>query len=154
MRFNSAEEKLRALAAANATMQGFFGAPTVPDSFRWFATQLQPGASARGTCMRVTRPSAGYTQVQEGQLNTEKVMLQFDILDKSQTRSRQGVNALYTFIQSVDLMSDAQFTSPATTPTQFPNYQLSQRGPLIEFDASLQLWVWSATWRIFNNLLV
>ena len=150
MPFNSAEEKLRYLAQGYAPLAAFLAG----NPFRWFMTQQQPGYSTQGTVVRVRRPGAVYTQVQEGQLCTEQVRLQFDCIDQSETVARQCLNALYGFIQQVDLMSDAQFRSPPVTPTQFPNYQLSQRGPTIEYDASLQLWVWSADWRVFNNLLI
>jgi len=149
--YYSAEEKIRALAMQDSTLQGFLQTGGI---FRWFATQLPAGYASMGSCVRVTRPGAVYTQVQEGVLALEQVRLQFDCLDQSQTTARQLLNALNQFLLTVDLMSGDQFTSPATVPTQFPNFQLLQRGPIPEFVASLQLWVWTTDWRLMNNTLI
>ena len=149
--YYSAEEKLRTLAQANVTLQSFLLSGGI---FRWFATQLQPGYASAGSCVRVTRPSAVYTYQQQGPLSLDQVRLQFDCIDQSQTTARQLMLAVKDFLGTVDLMSDAQFTSPPTTPTQFPNYELSERGPLVEYQASLQLWVWAMDWRIFNDTLI
>ncbi len=147
MSLNSAEAKLRTLAAADTTMQSFFGSAP----FRWFHIQMPQGYITKGSCIRVRRVSAVYTYAQEGITEIEQVRMQLDCLNEDQDAARNALNAVNNFIATVDLMSNAQFASPPTTPTQFPNYRLSERSG-IEFQVERQIYVWSADWRIWNNL--
>jgi hypothetical protein len=48
-------------------------------------------------------------------------------------------------------MSSAQFASPPSTPTQFANFLLSQRSG-IEYQVEVEIFSWSADWRIWNNM--
>lgn len=149
MSLNSAEAKLRTLASADPTMVADFGS----GPFRWFQIQLPQGYISKGTCVRVRRVSAIYLYAQEGITQAEQVRLQFDVLDKSQDRARQVLNDLCSFVAGVDLMSDAQFTSPPSMPTQFANFLLSQRSG-IEYQVEVEIFSWSADFRIWNNLNV
>jgi len=147
MSLNSAEAKLRMLASADPTMIADFGS----GPFRWFQIQAPQGYIAKGSCVRVRRVSAIYLYAQEGITQAEQVRLQFDVLDKSQDRARDVLNDLCSFIAGVDLMSSAQFTSPPSAPTQFANFLLSQRSG-IEYQIEVEIFSWSADWRIWNNM--
>jgi hypothetical protein len=149
MSLNSAEAKLRTLASADPTMVADFGS----GPFRWFQIQLPQGYISKGTCVRVRRVSAIYLYAQEGITQAEQVRLQFDVLDKSQDRARQVLNDLCSFVAGVDLMSDAQFTSPPSMPTQFANFLLSQRSG-IEYQVEVEIFSWSADWRIWNDTTI
>ena len=147
MSLNSAEAKLRMLASADPTMIADFGS----GPFRWFQIQAPQGYIAKGSCVRVRRVSAIYLYAQEGITQAEQVRLQFDVLDKSQDRARDVLNDLCSFIAGVDLMSSAQFASPPSTPTQLANFLLSQRSG-IEYQVEVEIFSWSADWRIWNNM--
>ncbi len=143
---NSAEAKLRTLASVDPTMVTDFGS----GPFRWFQIQIPQGYIGKGPCVRVRRVSAVYLYVQEGITQAEQVRLQFDVLDKSQDRAKDVLNDLCSFLAGVDLMSSVQFTSPPSTPTQFANFLLSQRSG-IEYQVEVEIFSWSADWRIWNN---
>ena len=143
---NSAEAKLRTLASADATMVADFGS----GPFRWFQVQIPQGYVGKGSCVRVRRVSAVYLYAQEGITQAEQVRLQFDVLDKSQDRARDVLNDLCSFLADVDLMGSAQFASPPSTPTQFANFLLSQRSG-IEYQVEVEIFSWSADFRIWNN---
>ena len=143
---NSAEAKLRTLASADATMVADFGS----GPFRWFQVQIPQGYIGKGSCVRVRRVSAVYLYAQEGITQAEQVRLQFDVLDKSQDRARDVLNDLCSFLAGVDLMGSAQFASPPSTPTQFANVLLSQRSG-IEYQVEVEIFSWSADFRIWNN---
>ena len=143
---NSAEAKLRTLASADATMVADFGS----GPFRWFQVQIPQGYIGKGSCVRVRRVSAVYLYAQEGITQAEQVRLQFDVLDKSQDRARDVLNDLCSFLADVDLMGSAQFASPPSTPTQFANFLLSQRSG-IEYQVEVEIFSWSADFRIWNN---
>ena len=149
MSLNSAEAKIRTLAAADATMQSFFGA----GPFRFFFVREPQGYIDQGTVCRMRRVSAVYEYAQQGIVCIEQVRLQFDVLDTSQEVARNALLALNNFLGTVDLMSDKQFTSPPSVPTQFANYMLAQRSA-IEVQIKAQIYVWSADWRCFNNTLI
>ena len=138
---NSAEAKLRTLASADATMVADFGS----GPFRWFQVQIPQGYIGKGSCVRVRRVSAVYLYAQEGITQAEQVRLQFDVLDKSQDRARDVLNDLCSFLAGVDLMG-----SPPSTPTQFANFLLSQRSG-IEYQVEVEIFSWSADFRIWNN---
>lgn len=150
MGYNSALEKIRALAAADAGLQAYLG--TGP--FRWFAWQLQPGYPAQGACVRAAQISAVYGYAQDGQLCIEQARIQFDCYDQNEATCRELLLTLKLFLQGLNLMTDEQFQSPPVTPSRYPNYELSESGPVPEIQQSLQLWVWTTDWRIFNNTLI
>jgi len=145
---NSAEAKLRVLASGDATLQTFFGVAP----FRWFLVREQPGYIDKGTCIRVRRVSAVYTYAQDGILANENVRIQFDVLDMDQERARNALTALEQWLTTVDLMSGAQFASPPSTPPQFPIFRLSERCTVEVQIKQQQVWIWSADYRIMNNL--
>ena len=147
MSLNSAEAKLRMLASVDPTMVADFGS----GPFRWFQIQVPQGYIGKGSCVRVRRVSSIYLYAQEGITQAEQVRLQFDVLDKSQDRARDVLSDLCSFIAGVDLMSSAQFASPPSTPTQFANFLLSQRSG-IEYQVEVEIFSWSADWRIWNNM--
>jgi hypothetical protein len=146
----TAEQKLRLLASADATLQEYLGVPPV---FRWFHLQEEQGAIESGVCLRVRRVSAIYLYAQEGILATEQVRLQFDFLDKSPEAAANAMLAFNAFMGTVDLMSNAQFLSPPTTPRQSPNFLLNTR-PGLEFRTERQIYVWTCDWRVWNDTTI
>jgi len=147
MSLNSAEAKIRTLAQADSTMQSFFGVAP----FRWFQVREPQGYISQGTCIRVRRVSAVYDYVQNGILQIEQVRLQFDVLDLSQETARNALTAVERFLRSVDLMNSNQFNSPPTAGACFANYLLSERAG-VEPQIKQQVYIWSADYRIFNNI--
>ena len=147
---NTAEQKLRLLASADATLQEYLGAPP---AFRWFHLQEEQGAIEQGTCVRVRRVSAVYLYAQEAIVSAEQVRLQFDFLDKSPETAANAMLAFNAFMATVDLMSDAQFLSPSTTPRQHPNFLLNTR-PGLEFRTERQIYVWTVDWRCWNDTTI
>ena len=149
MTSEAAEVKIRMLAAANATLAAMLG--TSP--FRWFDVQSAQGYEQQGTLCRYRRVSAVYMYAQEGLTQLEQVRFQFDFVAQTPSDSWNAMQAFIEFMAGVDLMSDAQFKSPPTTPTQSPNYLLSTRQS-IEYRPERELYIWSCDWRVFNNLNV
>jgi hypothetical protein len=145
----SCEAKMRMLAASDASLQAFFGTP--PAVFRWFDRQLPPGYIDKGTCMRVRRVSTQSQYVQEGPIAMEMIRFQFDAIDFSPETARAAARALEDWFGTVDFMSDAQFTSPSTTPNQFPNFQINQRSSIEQPLTGAVYYVESQDFRVFNN---
>jgi len=141
MSLNSAEAKIRTLASANPAMQSFFGA----GPFRFFFVREPQGYIEQGTVCRVRRVSAVYTYVQNGRLCFEQARIQFDVLDQSQETARDALTALEAFLGTVDLMN--------VTPGQYANFLLSERSA-IEVQIKQQIYVWSADYRIWNNMSI
>ena len=149
MSLNSTEAKIRTLASANPAMQSFFGA----GPFRFFFVREPQGYIEQGTVCRVRRVSAVYTYVQNGRLCFEQARIQFDVLDQSQETARDALTALEAFLGTVDLMNSNQFNSPPTSGGQFANFLLSERSA-IEVQIKQQIYVWSADYRIWNNMSI
>lgn len=147
MALNTILEKLRLLAQQDAGVAAFLGS----GPFRWFATQLQPGYAKVGPCVTATFVSAAYIYGQQGQVSIEQARIQFDCISQDETTAAQLLGAVNNFVQNVDLMTPNEFTSPPSSGTVFANFKLLQRGPSPLVAQSLQLWVWTADWRIWNN---
>jgi hypothetical protein len=149
MSLNSAEAKIRTLAAANATMQTIFGA----GPFRWFFVREPQGYIEQGTVCRVRRVGAVYTYAQNGRFCFEQARIQFDVLDQSQETARDALTSLEAFLGTVDLMNPNQFNSPPTSGAQFANFILSERST-IEVQIKQQIYAWSVDYRIWNNMSI
>ena len=143
----SAEEKLYMLASQSPTLQADLG--TAP--FRWFDRQLTPGALQPSTppnnigasCVRAIRVSTMRRYIQgNGAANTNLSLLstprfQIDVLDFYAEIARQVAADVVNFLATISLASTAQFSSPATTPPNFPNFLISQRARM-DFQLSKQ----------------
>lgn len=122
------EAKIRTLAAANTTLQAFFGTPI----FRWFDRQLPPGYIDQGTCVRILRVSTA-RQYSHGTSTRRTVSrlaqprFQIDVLDMDPERASSAATAIADWLAEVDFSSNAQFDSPPTSPTRHPNFVLNQR---------------------------
>lgn len=127
------EAKIRYLAGADATLQGFFGT----NPFRWFHLQLPPGYLQKipGTCATVQQISTGFLFAQEGRVNLNKPRFQVVVRDANADVVDQAAAAIVEWLSTVDFASNAQFTSPPTTPRQFPNFVRNMRPGL---DAALK----------------
>ena len=142
-----AETKLRMLASGDANLQAIFGTPV----FRWsMFGQLQQGYIQKGTCARVRRISTQPFYAQDGQLSMEKIRFQFDIMDYDSAKTFTAAAAVGHWFRGVDLMSDAQFSSPTTTPRQFPNFRMNQRSG-IEAGPEQQIYLQIVDWMVFND---
>lgn len=129
------EIKLRTLAAANATLQGFFGS----SPFRWFDIQVPQGQLAAGTCARLQRVStarlyahrslnpSGSQSASSPLLNLSFPRFQLDIIDQDTEAARQAAIAVINWLGGISLAQDNWLNSPPTTPPQFPCFLLNQR---------------------------
>jgi hypothetical protein len=145
MSYVTAEVKLRTLAAADATLQGFFG--TGP--FRWFDVQEAPKYIEQGPCVRVMRVSTVRDYLQGGISQLSCPRFQIDVLDYSAENSRQAAQAIIDWLSRISLAENNQFASPQTTPPQFPNFLLNQRSGM-EPQTKLPVFVTMLDVRLFN----
>lgn len=125
----SPEAKLRTLAQQDVVLQSFF---FTANQIRWFDRQLQPKYINAGSCVRVTRISTirlySHETAQRSQQNELAwVRFQIDVLDLDAERARQAANAVTDWLATISLASNAQFSSPVTSPTGYPNQVLGQR---------------------------
>ena len=143
------EAKLRTLAAADPTLAGIFGSGS-PLVFRWFDTQLTQQAVETGICAVALRVSTRLIYVQEGLLTLTQPRVQIDVVDLIDPEAcRAAAAAIIAWLRTVDFASNAQFGSIATTPTQYPNFVLNQRGGMY-FQVQPPAYVQSLDLRIFN----
>jgi hypothetical protein len=119
----TAESKIRLLASADATLQGFFGS----GPFRWFDRQLPPGYINKGTCARIRRISTIFLYEQAGLNRLNQPRFQLDVLDQDPDVVDNAVAAIIAWLGTVCFATEDQFTSPPTTPRQYPNFVLSIR---------------------------
>lgn len=148
----TAEAKMRTLAAADATLQGFLGS----GPFRWFDKQLQPKYIDAGTCVRVRRVStliehAKETRTARSISRLERPLFQIDVLDIDSERARSAAKAIKDWFSTVDFSSDSQFASPPTTPTRHPNFVLNQRAGMEYAVSPTPVHVETLDVRIFND---
>ena len=126
----TAEAKLRTLAQQDTTLQSFF---FTDGQVRWFDLQLQPKYLKLGkTCARVKRVSTprSYcheTKTQRSQSRLAQPRFQIDVLDYDSERAREAAAAIVDWLATVDFSSNAQFSSPSTSPKRHPNQVLNQR---------------------------
>ena len=143
--------KMRTLAAADTTLQGYLYNP-MNNTFRWFDTQLPQGYINQGTCVTVRQVSNVQTNVQEGRIALDQVRVQIDIRNLNSMQAKTVASAIDTWLGTVSFASDAQFLSPPTTPPNCPNFKLMQRSSQ-DFNVTPQpAWVETLDYRIFNNL--
>jgi hypothetical protein len=131
----TAEAKMRLLAQQSTELQVYFG-DTSSALFRWFDRQLLPGYIERGTCARVLRVSTRLMYVHETEdrrsaCRMEQPLFQIDVLDFSAERARSAAAAIEDWLATADFSSDAQFTSPVTSPTRHPNQVVNHRAGMI-----------------------
>ena len=149
----SAEAKIRTLAQQDPILQSFFGEPN--GIFRMFDRQLTPGYLKLGkSCVRVLRVStlllqSHETTAQRSANRMQQPRFQFDVIDFEAERARAGAAAIADWLARVDFSTDAQFGSPATTPTRHPNYVLGQRAGM-EFTTQPPAYIETLDIRIVN----
>lgn len=122
----TAEAKLRYLASADATLQGFFGT----NPFRWWHEQLPPGYVMKptgATCATVQQIDTMFLYAQEGRVDLNKPRFQITVRDPNADVVDQAAAAIVNWLGTIDLASDAQFNSPPTTPPQTPTFVLDVR---------------------------
>lgn len=144
------EAKLRLLASTDDTLIAIFG--TGP--FRWNMDGfMEPGYLSKGTCARIRRVSTASAYAQEAPVALEKIRFQFDFMDVDPKKPFVAASAVATWFQtSVNLMSNASFTSPpGVLPRQRPNYSLNQRTGPLENHSNLRVFIQTVDWLVFNN---
>lgn len=117
----TAEAKLKVLAGADATLQSFFGS----NPFRWFHLQLPPGYVMRpsgATCATVQQLGTGFLHAQEARADLNRPRFQIVVRDPNADVVDRAAAAIINWLGTVCFTSDADFTSPPTTPRQFPNF--------------------------------
>lgn len=148
VRLTPCENKMFSLAQQSAALRAFLAGPTI---FRWFDRQITQGQIQVGPCVSLLRVSALYQYAQPGLLATEAILFQIDCLSLTDPEvAKQLAFAVSQWLGTVSFMSNAQFTSPPTTPPNFPNFKISQRSGLKEV-LGTPVWVESLDYRIWNN---
>ena len=144
----TASTKLRTMAAADATLQGFFG--TSP--FRWDYIQLVPSARPDSNGQFPCR--ARYRQVsqvpiytQEGQNRLNEVRFQIDVLCSDVTVADAATAAIAAWIGTVS------FCDLTLTPGQYPNFVMNVR-PGLEVQLKPPVPVNSLDVKVFNLDLI
>jgi hypothetical protein len=134
MAFTSAEEKLRYLAAQYPALQARLG--THISTFRWYdrvLVQKVVGEIAGGQeAVRVTRVSTLRGMNQGGIMNLSAPRLQIDALSKNSEDARSLANDIITFLGTISLCTDSEFSSPVTAPNQNPQFLLNQSAGILQ----------------------
>lgn len=151
-------EKIRTLAAANATMQSRFGV----NPFRWSKFPLtqgyipkKPGDLAPGggtSSVRYRLISAISDYAMEGPSVLEKCRLQLDIMDLSPETCDRAAFDVEAFLGTINCVSGQQFGSPATTPQNSPVF-LSNRREGEDVQPGAIVYVVSIDVQLWNNTL-
>lgn len=141
----TAEAKLRALASASAALQAYFGTAL----FRWFDRQLPQGYIKSGPCVRLMRVSTVRTYAQTGLQNLSQPRVQIDVMDYDPENCRAAAKAVIDWLGTVDFSTDAEFSSPPTTPGNHPNFILNQRAGM-DFQLQPPVYVESIDVRLYN----
>ena len=144
-------EKIRLLAMADATLRGYLY-NSVNGTFRWFDTQLQLGYIMQGTCVTARQVSTVPMYAQGGRLATDQPRVQIDVRDLDSTKAKKVAAAIDDWLGTVSFMSDAQFTSPPTTPPNFACFKLNQRSSEDFAVQPIPAWIETLEYRIFSNL--
>jgi hypothetical protein len=148
----TAEARIRTLAQQDAVLQSFF---FTDGQVRWFDRQMAPGYLKLGkSCVRVLRVStlllhSHETKVQRSANRMQQPRFQIDVIDFDAERARAGAAAIADWLATADFSTDAQFSSPVTTPTRHANYCLNQRSGM-EVTTQPPAYIESLDVRIFN----
>lgn len=115
---STAEVKLRTLAAANTTLQGYLG--TAP--FRWWDTQHNQGSTLPGVTVRRVSTAIDYRMTVPGNnINTPR--FQIDIRDQDIEHGRAIGSAIIAFLSTLNLA----VTGGTVTGRQAPSFVLNIR---------------------------
>lgn len=154
MSYQSAELKLRTLAAANATLAAAltFTVQGGASVFCWFDRQLAQGdlgAKADGRCcVTVQRVSTMPRQLQGNQggpvQNISQPRFQVNVVSYNAEQARQVARLVSNFMMSVSLLANS------SNPSQNPNFLLNERAgmlPQLQPPAYTEI----QDWRVWNN---
>jgi hypothetical protein len=158
MSFQSAELKLRNLAQANAALIADLTWPNTAGNplFMWMDTQLVQGDIGKrsdGKCVVYAhRISEARQAANMGQPNTPltAIRMQVDIASYDAEQARSVANDMVAFMNSISLCSDGYYKSPATGPSQNPNFLLNTRQGLMP-QLSPPPFVVTQDWRIWSR---
>jgi hypothetical protein len=160
----SPEMKLYTLAALYAPLVALLTAtsppyPTSVPAFRWAEKQVTqdwfppssvvPPNEAVGA-VSVLRVSGLITYIQGGIIPTEQPRFQIECRHPYAETARQIAQVVKNFLGTIDLVTTDNFNSPPTTPQQFPNFVLNERGSM-DFQLSPPVHVEILDVRLFNR---
>ncbi len=135
---STAEVKLRTLAAANTTLQGYLG--TAP--FRWWDTQHNQGSTLPGVTVRRVSTAIDYRMTPPGNnINTPR--FQIDIRDPDIEEGRAIGKAIIAFLNTLDLavaggtITGKQAPSFVLNIRQGMDYNLTPPVPTLSLDVRL-----------------
>lgn len=158
MSYQSAELKLRNLAALNAQLIADLTWPNTAgnETFMWMDTQLVQGDIGKrsdGKCVVYAhRVSEARQAANMGQPNTPltAIRMQLDIASYNAEQARSVANDIVAFMNSISLCSDGYYQSPVTGPNQNPNFLLNSRQGLLP-QLNPPPFVITQDWRIWNR---
>ncbi len=138
----TAEVKLRTLAAANPTLQGYLGTP--PAVFRWWDTQHNQGSTLPGVTVRRVSTAIDYRMTPPGNnINTPR--FQIDVRDTDPEHGRSVAAAIIAFLSTLNLA----VTGGTVTGKQAPSFVLNIRDGL-DYNLTPPVWTQSLDVRLYN----
>jgi hypothetical protein len=137
--YKSAELKLRDLAAQNAALIADLTWPNTIGNpiFQWFDRQVVQGDLGKPSdgryCVTVQRVSSLPRVSNQGTPNTPLAQprFQINIVGYNSETLRKIANDLVAFFNSISLAWNGYYQSPATGPSQNPNFLLNERSSML-----------------------
>ena len=156
--FQSAELKLRNLAAQNAALIADLTWPNTKGDpiFMWMDRQVVQGdlgkPSDKRYCVTVQRVSSLPRVRNQGTPNTalSQPRLQINIVGYNAETLRSIGNDIVAFMNSISLAWDGYYQSPVTGPSQNPCFLLNERGGMLP-QLQPPAYVWTQDWRVYNR---
>ena len=158
MIFQSAELKLRNLAAQNAQLVADLTWPNTKGDplFQWFDRQVVQGDLGKPSdgryCVTVQRISSGPRVSNMGSPNTplSQPRFQINIVGYNSETIRSIANDIVLFMNSISLAWDGYYQSPVTGPSQNPCFLLNERAGMLP-QLQPPAYVWTQDWRVYNR---
>ncbi len=136
----TAEVKLRTLAAANTTLQGFLLGGGV---FRWYDTQHVQGSPLPAVTVRRVSTATDYRMV--GRNPFDRPRFQIDVRDGDPEHGRTVSAAILAFLDALNLA----VTGGTVTGKQAPTFLLNQRDGM-DYRLNPPVWTQSLDVRLWN----
>jgi hypothetical protein len=156
MSYQSAELKLRNLAAANTQLIADLTWPNTAGNatFMWMDRQLTQGDLGKPSdgraCVTVRRVSSLRPADNQGGVgNLSQPRIQINIVTYNAEQGRLIAKHMVDFFNTISLCNAGYFASPVTGPNQNPNCLLNERAGLLP-QLAPPAEVWTQDWRVFN----
>ncbi len=158
MGFQSAELKLRNLAAQNAQLIADLTWPNTHGDpiFQWMDRQVVQGDLGKPSdgryCVTVQRISSGPRVSNMGSPNTplSQPRFQINIVGYNSETLRSIANDIVLFMNSISLAWDGYYQSPVTRPSQNPCFLLNERSGMLP-QLQPPAYVHTQDWRVYNR---